>query len=197
VGIQEGRPPQPIFHNCSGKHAGMLATCRAHGWQTEGYRLAGHPLQDEILAEVAAAAELEPRELETAVDGCGVVCFALPLERVAFMFSRLETREGGGRVAAAMRARPQLVGGAGQPDTELMRALPGWTAKIGAEALFCAAGPGGLGVALKSQDGGYRALRPAIAALLARVGHELDGGFERVPVRNSRGEQVGELAAES
>jgi L-asparaginase II len=96
-----------------------------------------------------------------------------------------------------MRARPQLVGGAGQPDTELMRALPGWTAKIGAEGLFCAAGPGGLGVALKSQDGGYRALRPAIAALLARIGHELDSGFERVPVRNSRGEQVGELAAES
>jgi L-asparaginase II len=95
-----------------------------------------------------------------------------------------------------MRARPQLVGGAGQPDTELMQALPGWTAKIGAEGLFCAAGPGGLGVALKSQDGGYRALRPAIAAFLARLGHELDGGFERVPVRNSRGEQVGELTAE-
>jgi hypothetical protein len=32
--------------------------------------------------------------------------------------------------------------------------------------------------------------------LLARLGHELDGGFERVPVRNSRGEQVGELTAE-
>ncbi len=176
VGLQEGRPPQPIFHNCSGKHAGMLATCRARGWQT--------------------AAELEPSELETAVDGCGVVCFALPLERVAFMFSRLENREGGGRVAAAMRAHPQLVGGAGQPDTELMRALPGWIAKIGAEGLFCAAGPGGLGVALKSQDGGYRALRPAIAAFLARLGHELDDGFEHVPVRNSRGEDVGELAAE-
>src|SRR6266478_9872004 len=52
VGLQEGRPPQKIFHNCSGKHAGMLATCRARGWQTEGYRLAGHPLQDEILAEI-------------------------------------------------------------------------------------------------------------------------------------------------
>src|SRR6059058_6349010 len=125
VGLQDGRPPQPIFHNCSGKHAGMLATCKARGWPTEGYRLAGHPLQDEILAEIAAAAEIEPAELETGIDGCGVVCFALPLERVAFMFSRLETRPGGGRVAGAMRAHPQLVGGAGQSDTELMRALPG------------------------------------------------------------------------
>jgi L-asparaginase II len=194
VGLQEGRPPQPIFHNCSGKHAGMLASCRARGWRTEGYRLARHPLQDEILAEIAAVAELEPDELETGVDGCGVVCFALPLERVAFMFSRLETREGGRRVAAAMRAHPQLVGGAGQLDTELMRRLPGWIAKGGAEALFCGVGPDGLAVALKTQDGGYRALRPAMAFFLARLGHKLDGSFARV-VRNSRGEEVGELVA--
>jgi L-asparaginase II len=197
VGLQEGRPPEPIFHNCSGKHAGMLAACRARGWETKGYRLAGHPLQEDILAEIAAAAELEPSRIETAVDGCGVVCFALPLERIAFMFSQLEKREGGTRVAGAMRANPQLVGGARQPDTELMRALPGWVAKGGAEALFCAAGPHGLGIALKTQDGGYRALRPAIAAFLGRLGHELDGEFERVPVRNSRGETVGELTAQS
>jgi L-asparaginase II len=196
VGLQEGRPPEPIYHNCSGKHAGMLATCRARGWPTEGYRLPVHPLQDEILAEIAAAAEVEPDELEIGVDGCGVVCFALPLERVAFMFSRLETREGGRLVADAMQAHPQLVGGAGQPDTELMRTLPGWIAKGGAEALFCAAGPDGLGIALKTQDGGYRALRPAIASFLARLGRELGPGFARVPVRNSRGEEVGELIAE-
>src|SRR4029077_54808 len=54
LGLQTGRPPQPIYHNCAGKHAGMLATCRARGWPTEGYRLAGHPLQDEILKAIAA-----------------------------------------------------------------------------------------------------------------------------------------------
>jgi L-asparaginase II len=195
VGLQDGRPAEPIYHNCSGKHAGMLASCRARGWPTEGYRLAGHPLQDEILAEVAAAAGLDPDVVETAVDGCGVVCFSLPLDRVAFMFSRLETREGGVRVAEAMRAEPQLVGGAGQTDTELMRALPGWIAKGGAEALFCAAGPGGMGIALKTEDGGYRALRPAIASFFARLGHELGVPFDHVPVRNSRAEQVGEITA--
>ena len=31
VGLQERRPPQAIYHNCSGKHAGMLAACRARG----------------------------------------------------------------------------------------------------------------------------------------------------------------------
>jgi L-asparaginase II len=192
LGLQEGRPAEPIYHNCSGKHAGMLATCRARGWASDGYRLAGHPLQDEITAEVAAAAEVDPAKLETGVDGCGVVCFGLPLERVALMFSRLEARDGGGRVATAMRAHPQLVGGSGQPDTELMRLLPGWVAKGGAEGLFCAAGPDGVGVSLKAQDGSYRGLRPAIASFFARLGHELDG-FGHVVVRNSRGEEVGEL----
>jgi L-asparaginase II len=190
VGLQAGRPAEPIYHNCSGKHAGMLSTCRARGWVTDGYRLAGHPLQDEILAEVSEAAGATP---ETAVDGCGVVCFALPLEQVALMFSRLEEREGGGQVAAAMRAQPQIVGGAGQPDTELMRTLPGWAAKGGAEGLFCAAGPDGLGVAVKSQDGAFRAIRPALAAFFGSLGHELGDAFAHVPVRNSRGEDVGEL----
>jgi L-asparaginase II len=190
VGLQAGRPGEPIYHNCSGKHAGMLATCRARGWVTEGYRLAGHPLQDEILAEVSEAAGATP---ETAVDGCGVVCFALPLEQVALIFSRLEEREGGAQVVAAMRAQPQIVGGAGQPDTELMRTLPGWAAKGGAEGLFCAAGPDGLGVAVKSQDGAFRAIRPALAAFFGSLGHELGDAFAHVPVRNSRGEDVGEL----
>ncbi|HWH55600.1 MAG TPA: asparaginase [Gaiellaceae bacterium] len=195
VGIQAGRPPEPIFHNCSGKHAGMLAACRARGWDAVGYRLAGHPLQDEILAEIAASADVDPAELETAVDGCGVVCFALPLERVAFMFSRLEEREGGRRVAAAMRAEPRLVGGAGQVDTDLMEALPGWIAKGGAEGLLCAAGPNGLGFALKAADGSFRALRPAVPVVLSRLGLEVDRGFAFSPLRNSRGEEVGELVA--
>ena len=82
-GRQEGRPQEPIYDNCSGKHAGMLATCRAHGWPVEGYRHAEHPLQQLLLQEVAAAAELDPAEVGTGIDGCGVVAFAVPLERAA------------------------------------------------------------------------------------------------------------------
>src|SRR5437667_2857822 len=79
VGLQEGRPPQRMFHNCSGKHAGMLALCRARGWDTHGYRLADHPVQQACRAAHAEAAEVDPEELGTATDGCGVVTFALPL----------------------------------------------------------------------------------------------------------------------
>ena len=170
----------------------MIAVCRAHGWPVEGYRRPDHPLQRELLEEVAAAAEVAPDEVETATDGCGVVCFALPLERVANAFSRFERLEGGNRIAAAMRARPVLIGGEGATDTELMRLLPGWIAKGGAEGLLCAASADGLAIALESEDGNSRALRPALAELARELGLDLSV-FAEVPVQNSHGEVVGAI----
>ena len=189
-GLQDGRPPEPIYHNCSGKHAGMIAVCHASGWPVPGYRLPDHPLQQELLEEVATAAELDPTEIPTATDGCGVVCFALPLERAAAAFAGVAQT----RIAGAMRARPELIGGEGATDTELMRTLPGWIAKGGAEGLLCAASPDGLGVALKTADGNSRALRPAVAAFAAQLGLDL-ADFAEIPLENSRREVVGRLAS--
>jgi L-asparaginase len=191
-GSQEGRPPGRIYHNCSGKHAGMLAACRAHGWRTEGYRLPGHRIQRAHQIDVAAAAGVDAEGLRTATDGCGVVTWALSIERMAIMFSSLESSDEGARIAAAMRARPELIAGEGATDTELMRSLEGFIAKGGAEGLICVAGPDGLGVALKSEDGSYRSLRPALASFLPQIGFELPS-FASVTVHNSRGEAVGEL----
>ena len=193
-GLQEGRPPERVFHNCSGKHAGMLALCRARGWELRGYHLPGHPVQLACRDAHAEAAQVEADELPTAVDGCGVVTFALPLERMALAYSRLEQLPGGERVAAAMRARPDLVGGPDGVDFQLMRAAPGWLAKGGAEGLLCAAGPGGIGVALKCEDGAARPQPPALAAFLGRLDLELPA-LAVVPVANSRGEQVGEIVS--
>jgi L-asparaginase II len=190
-----GDPPAPINHNCSGKHAGMLALCRAHGWDSDGYRLPDHSCQRAMLAEVARASDLAEDELETAVDGCGVVTFALPLERMALAFARLERLDGGDRVATAMRAHPALIRGPDGDDTNVMRAHEGWIAKGGAEGLLCAAGPRGLGVAVKIEDGNGRAVGPAAAAFLARLGYPVEK-LERAPIENSRGEVVGELRAE-
>lgn len=174
-----------LKHNCSGKHAGMLALCHAKGWPSEGYRLAEHPCQQAMLAEVAELAETA--EIPTAVDGCGVVTFALPLERMATAFARVDER-----ISTAMRAHPDLIRGQGALDTTFMQELPGWTAKGGAEGLLCAAGPDGLGIALKAEDGQQRALQPAVGSFLDVLG--LDGSaFGQAPVRNSRDEVVGSV----
>ena len=192
-GDQEGRPAGRIYHNCSGKHAGMLATCRARGWRTEGYRMPGHRMQRANGADVAAAAEMDEELLPTAADGCGVVTWALPLEQMAAMFSRLEDSEEGARIASAMRSRPELISGDGGADTELMRTLDGFCAKGGAEGLLCAAGPDRLGIALKCEDGAYRAARPAVAQFLSELGFDL-GSYGVVVIHNSRGEAVGNVA---
>jgi L-asparaginase II len=187
-GIDETR----IEHNCSGKHAGLLALCRAQGWPSEGYRFAGHPCQDAMLAEVAAAAELDPAGIPTAIDGCGVLTFGLTLERAASAFGRLPELDGGERVVGAMRANPDLLRGPVALDVQLIRSLDGWFAKGGAEGLLCAASDDGLALALKVEDGSFRALAPAMSHVLARLGVENDGlgGLE---VTNSHGERVGEL----
>ena len=189
--LECGPEPTSLEHNCSGKHAAMVLLCRVNGWPTAGYRLSSHPCQQAMLAEVAAAAEVEPTSMPTAVDGCGVVTYALTLERMARAFSRLESLDGGRRAADAMRAHPELIRGAGAPDTELMRLGDGWVAKGGAEGLLCA-GRGGLGIALKVEDGGQRPLRSGVATFLVQLGFAA-GDLATVPIENSRGEVVGEL----
>jgi L-asparaginase II len=193
LGLQQGRPPQKIFHNCSGKHAGMLALCRAHDWPTTGYRLPEHPVQQACAAAHAEAVEVDEAELPTATDGCGVVTFALPLERMAYAFARFEQLPQGNRVAQAMRKHPDLVGGPNGADFHLMQTVAGWFAKGGAEGLLCAGGPNGIGVALKAEDGADRPLGPALAHFLERFGVALPD-LATVPVTNSRGLHVGELA---
>jgi L-asparaginase II len=190
--LECGPDPTPLQHNCSGKHAGMLALCRAHGWASGGYRLPTHPVQHACRDTIAAAADVAIDEMPTAVDGCGVVTFALPLERMALMFSRLEQLDGGATVAAAMREHPDLIRGPIAADSLLMRELEGWTAKGGAEGLICATGPDGLGIALKVEDGNMRAIRPALAEFLRRLGLET-GELGLVPLVSSRGEVVGEV----
>jgi len=174
-----------LRHNCSGKHAGMLALCHAYGWPYESYRLADHPCQQAMLSELATLAGTD--EIQTAVDGCGIVTFALALRRIAIAFAGVEER-----VAQAMRAYPELIRGPLAPDTMLMQAFDGWYAKGGAEALICAASTDGLSVALKVEDGSPRALRPALGPFLDTLG--LDGSlFGPTPLRNSRDEVVGEV----
>src|SRR2546423_14001882 len=194
LGLQEGRPTERIYNNCSGKHAGMLALCRAHDWPLEGYRLPEHPVQQACRDAHAEAAGVDASELPTATDGCGVVTYALPLERMAHAYARYERLPEGARIARAMRTHPDLVGGPDGADFDLMRLAPGWFAKGGAEGLLCAAGPDSLGVALKSDDGAFRPLGPALATFLAPFGVDLPAR-SGVPIGNTRGEIVGEMVA--
>ena len=197
-------PPTPIASNCSGKHTGMLALARHHGWETRGYHLAGHPVQDRCKGEVARWAGLRAADLGEAVDGCGVLCFRLPLQRVAAAFARLGTGTGSAEraIVRAMTTHPELVAGRGRFCTALMGAYPGRVlAKVGAEGVYGAILlDRGLGVALKVEDGHSWAAVAAVLAVLAAL--ELEPSpeqalrqFAQMTLANTRGETVGALRA--
>jgi L-asparaginase II len=205
--VAQGQKPGRIHNNCSGKHAGMLALAATHGWETEGYHRAEHPVQRRMLAEVSRWTGLPAARIATGVDGCGVVCFAVPLDRMALSFARFASSAARGepaaRVVQAMTGHPGMVAGKGRLCTALMeRAGDRVFVKTGAEGVYCAGLPAsGLGVALKVLDGAKRASDAALLRVLELLG-VLDLGdvealasFGAPVVRNTLGEPVGELVA--
>jgi L-asparaginase II len=169
--IAAGREATTLAQNCSGKHSAMLATCVAAGWDTTTYLEPKHPLQllivqtlIELTGEPAAA---------TGVDGCGAPVMAVSLTGLARAFSRFAVAPQGtdeARVANAIRAYPQWLGGTRRDVTSLIRGVPGLIAKDGAESVYAVGLADGRGIALKIADGGQRARPVVMAAVLRRLG---------------------------
>jgi L-asparaginase II len=177
-----------VHHNCSGKHAGMLLTCRHNDWPLDTYPDPEHPLQRALRATVEDLAG--ERVAATGVDGCGAPVFALSLRALARAFGALV--EGGSEVADAMRAHPEMVSGtdAAAYDTILMRSVPGLLAKAGAEGVQAVAVPGRGAVAIKIDDGSRRALMPVLEWGLKCLG--LDAPAPAEPVLGG-GQPVGRV----
>ena len=203
-----GEPPSRIHNNCSGKHAGMLAFAVHQQWVTSGYHRASHPVQQRILTTVAQWMGVDAAAIEQAIDGCGLPTFAMPLDAVAEGCARFAAAVADGqaapaRIFSAMVAHPEFVAGTDRLDTELMRAAQGRLfAKVGAEGFYCVGIPAmRLGVALKVEDGAWRAVEPALLATLRQIdaigAGELDrlARYAQPAILNTRNETVGSIRA--
>jgi len=171
--LRTGGQAERVYMNCSGKHTGMLLTCLAAGWATEGYLDSDHPLQERLRHAVESFAG-EP-VAATGVDGCGAPVLAISLTGLARAFLELVEAPAGSAersVADAMRAYPELVSGTGQDDDKLMNGVPGLLSKGGAEGVHALAIPGVGAVAVKVDDGGMRARMPIVVSALHRLGVE-------------------------
>lgn len=178
--IAAGGAPTPMTANCSGKHAGMIATCLLNQWPVnEGaYLQPEHPLQRNIWTAVQRLAG--PTVRRAGPDGCGAPTFTCSLRAVADAFRRLAAAPSGTsehRVYRAMTRFPVHCGGVGRIATDVMLAVPGLVAKDGAEGVFAAAHPDGRAIALKIADGSSRARRPVLAGALTQLGFDM-AGFE-------------------
>ncbi|WP_033290107.1 asparaginase [Amycolatopsis jejuensis] len=186
--------PLRITMNCSGKHAGMLATCVAAGWPTDGYEDPAHPLQRAIAKTVE---ELTGEPIAaTGVDGCGAPLFAFSLTGLARSFGKLVQADEGSPerlVADAMRAHPWLVAGTDREDTQLMDGVPGLLSKGGAEGVLAFALADGTAAALKIADGNNRACAPLAVAVLEHLGADVSALGDLVPPVFGGGREVGQL----
>ncbi len=195
-----------LHNNCSGKHAAMLARAHTAGWPHYGYERSEHPVQRCCLETVAEWSDVPEAEIGLAVDGCGVVVFNLPLLNMALAWARLGATAGQGedpaaRILHAMQTRPFLVGGTDRFDSILIEETGGRVvAKIGAEGVHSLTIPDrGIGIAVKVEDGAMRAQFPAVLRILQHLDilpKPLPQRLEellRRPLRNTRGEIVGEI----
>lgn len=164
-----------IHNNCSGKHAGMLATCVQLNLDPENYLDPQHPVQQYIYKIVREYCSEE--SIHRGVDGCSAPVFFLPLEKVALAFARISQRETEEcrLIYDAMTQNPHLVGGNGRFDTVLMESYPGRIISKGGAEAVSAAGfimPDGqvYGLAVKVLDGNYRAIGQMVLSMLQDVG---------------------------
>lgn len=203
--IREGVKPGPLWSNCSGKHAGLLALAVMEGWPTDGYQALGHPVQDAVADAIARWADLGVDELVWGVDGCTAAAVATPLDRLALAWARLGADPDPSlmRIREAMMHHPELVAGSDRLDTALMEAWPGRiVVKVGAEGVYAAALPEqGLGIALKIEDGDMRAAAIALVGVLEQLLPQVAPGdpwslesvarWHHPAIRNTRGAETG------
>ena len=169
--IRSGGGKTPIQMDCSGKHAGMLATCVLNGWTTDNYLHPEHPLQLAITNTITDVTGAAPVAIGT--DGCGAPAHVMPLLHLARAMRALAVGDAGpeGRqVFDAMERFPHMVAGDDRHVTAIASAIPGLAAKDGADSVYVAAMEDGRAVALKLSDGSGRALPTVLLAALQRLG---------------------------
>jgi L-asparaginase II len=216
---ERGESPNALHNNCSGKHAGMLAVALHLGASIDSYESPENPVQKVIADTVAQFCGVPVTDIAVGTDGCAAPIFGITIKAMALAYARLVsppegfdkiTRGACERIARVMNAYPELIGGtSNRLDTEVMRAAPRRViSKVGAEGVYtagvmpCKEWPNGLGIALKIEDGDDKRARPTVVVeSLRQLGVLRDESLEAVakyaffPIRNRRGDLVGEISA--
>lgn len=199
-----------IFHNCSGKHIGLIALCKHMGWDERTYYDPNHPVQKEIVKTLAYIAEIPEASIRQGIDGCGLPIFALPLHKIAYSFLKLacpdliedaETREAAAKIAGLMNEYPDMIADTRFVCSELLKDS-NLSAKGGAKGVY---GIGlrkeRLGISLKVSDGSEQVWPCIIGSILERIGYgnqeTIDRLYKLVPnsIANDGGTEVGERRA--
>ena len=186
------KPATSLAANCSGKHAGMLATCVTNGWDIKNYLDIDHPLQIAIAKEITELTGQKINRVST--DGCGAPLFSMSTRSIAVAARNMRINHDPifTKLINACLKHPEMILAEGAFDTRIMRAVPGLFVKGGAESVMLASLPDGRAIAWKISDGSNRVNGPLMKAALAKFGITIEG--ENIDVLGG-GSLVGSLSA--
>jgi L-asparaginase II len=198
-----GQRPGPLHHNCSGKHAGMLAVARHMREDIDDYWDPGHPVQRRVQDVIEDVSGTPLTADVCGIDGCSVPNWAMPVKALAMAYARLTAAEGlnSRRHAAAARiidaawAEPELAAGIGRLDTLVLSSYKGEAyIKTGAEGAYAGVFPRlGLGFAMKIEDGASRASDAVARFIVEAYVPAARGTLAPRTLKNAQGKDVGFL----
>jgi len=203
-------PKRRVFHNCSGKHAGLIALCKHMGWDERTYYEPSHPLQLEITRTLSQISEVAEADIPQGIDGCGLPVFALPLRNIALTYVKLacpdligdaEIEEAVTKITKLMNEYPDMIADTKFVCSTLLRD-PNLVAKGGAKGVY---GIGlrkqRIGISLKVSDGSEHVWPCIIASILKQLSYENEHTIEQLyelesnTIVNDGGVVVGERRA--
>lgn len=191
--IKSDFTPTPVCSNCSGKHAGMIAGTKALGADVQSYHLSEHPMQIRVRRTVDEICGLGEGDSTWGLDGCNLPAPAFPLHCLARMYAAFAQAASDNtmvsdprigemkRIFNAMGMNPYFVAGEDRFCTVLMRAYEGLViGKLGADGCYgvgvraCDSTrrlgvDGGIGIAVKIEDGNIDILYSAVAEILEQL----------------------------
>ncbi|MBP1991986.1 asparaginase [Paenibacillus eucommiae] len=204
--VAQGKPERHLYHNCSGKHLGILAYSKSKGYSTSDYADPKHPVQQEILATLAMLAEYPAEQIVIGIDGCGFPVFGLPLHHMAKAFLKLAcpeliedkiTRSAVEQITQMMNRNFEMVSGTGLICSTLLKD-DNIVAKGGAKGVYCfGLKKEKLAFALKVMDGSEEKWPLIVASILEQINYDrqetIDWMYELCPKQftNGNGTVVG------
>ncbi|QWU15497.1 asparaginase [Paenibacillus sophorae] len=201
-----GNGKRKLYHNCSGKHLGLLSYSKSRALPLEGYAQPEHPVQREILQTVAYMAGLAQKDISLGTDGCGLPVFALPLTGLAHAYLKLAcpeliedkaTREAVKVITSAMHAHPEMVAGHGRLDSLLLED-ENIVSKGGFKGVYCfGLRNERLGFAFKILDGSEEEWGLIVRGILEQIGYSNRSTLSKLAaaftgyIENDEGTRVG------
>lgn len=189
--IKRDFTPGALCNNCSGKHAGMLGGAMTLGASFVDYHLSSHPMQKAVKSVVEDLSGLSDNEIKWAIDGCNLPAPAMPLTGMATTYARFADAAGNTRdlrtlnmkrIFEAMQTHPEMVGGEARFCTELMTTYGDLLiGKLGADGCYgigvkeseytkrLGVTSGGIGIAVKIEDGNISILYAAVMEILEQI----------------------------